>query len=62
MAATEMVEVGTNVKTGQKRMGHSSSKVFLDTYARVTKEADRRAAEAVGAYLRPHRAHGAPAG
>ncbi|MGO9659214.1 MAG: tyrosine-type recombinase/integrase [Acidimicrobiales bacterium] len=30
MAATAMVEVGTKVKTGQKRMGHSSSKVFLD--------------------------------
>jgi len=44
-----------NVKTTQTRLGHSSSRVTLDLYARATSGADRTAADAIGDYLRPSR-------
>ena len=53
LAATALVAVGTDVKTAQTRLGHSSSRVTLDVHARSTTDADRAAADAVGAYLRP---------
>jgi integrase len=54
-AATALVAAGTDVKTAQTRLGHSSSRVTLDLYARSTARGDRSAADAVGAYLRPSR-------
>ncbi|MGO8862957.1 MAG: tyrosine-type recombinase/integrase [Acidimicrobiales bacterium] len=53
LAATALVAVGTDVKTAQTRLGHSSSRMTLDIYARVTRYADQAAAEKVGALLRP---------
>jgi len=55
MAATALVTSGADVKTTQNRLGHSSSRMTLDIYARATSEADRIAADAVGLYLRPSR-------
>jgi integrase len=55
LAATALIAAGTDVKTAQTRLGHSSSRMTLDLYARVTAEADRTAADKVGAYLRPSR-------
>ena len=53
LAATVLVATGTDVKTAQRRLGHSSAKVTLDVYARATAAGDRRAADLVGDYLRP---------
>lgn len=59
-SATALVAVGADVKTAQLRLGHSSPAVTLGVYAQATRDADRRAAEAVGEYFRPSRtpAHG----
>lgn len=62
VALAPLVEVGTNVRALQTRIGHSSSKVGLTVYARATAEADRRAAEAIGAYRRPKVALQLPTG
>jgi integrase len=61
MAATALIEVGTNIRETQTRMGHTNARVTLELYGRATEEADRRAAEAVGDYLRPGVAHRARA-
>jgi integrase len=53
MAATALIAAGTDVKTTQTRMGHSSPQMTLALYARATEQADARAAEAVGAIFRP---------
>jgi integrase len=55
LAATALIAAGTDVKTAQTRLGHSSSRMTLDLYARATAEADRTAADAVGVFLRPSR-------
>jgi integrase len=55
LAATALVASGADVKTTQTRLGHSSSRVTLDLYAKATTRADRLAADAVGEYLRPSR-------
>jgi integrase len=55
-AATALVASGADVKTTQTRLGHSSSRVTLDLYARATAKSDRAAADAVGTYLNPSRA------
>lgn len=55
LSATALIRVGADVKTTQHRLGHSSPQVTLGLYARATAEADREAAERVGAYLRPTR-------
>jgi integrase len=60
LAATALVAVGTDVKTAQTRLGHSSARMTLDLYARATNEADRAAANKVGAYLRPSRVESRP--
>jgi integrase len=60
--ATALVASGTNLKTAQTRLGHSSSRVTLDLYARATVESDRLAADAVGDYLRPSRTNRARPG
>jgi integrase len=53
MAATALLAANVDVRTAQTRLGHASPTVTLGIYARATVEADRRAAEAVGAALRP---------
>jgi integrase len=55
LAATALVASGVDVKTAQTRLGHSSSRMTLDIYARATGKADRKAADAVGDFLRPSR-------
>lgn len=55
LAATALVKAGADVKTAQARLGHSSSQMTLDVYARATVDADRSAADAVSAFLRPSR-------
>ncbi len=64
LAATTLIAAGVDVKTAQSRLGHSSSKVTLDLYARATVDADRQAAVVVGELLRPSRTNRArrPAG
>jgi integrase len=51
-AASALVLSGVDVKTAQARLGHSSPTVTLGIYARAQADADRRAADAVGAVLR----------
>ncbi len=55
LAATAMIAAGVDVKTAQMRLGHSSSRMTLDLYARATSDADRAAADVVGAYFRSPR-------
>ncbi|HVA73117.1 MAG TPA: site-specific integrase [Acidimicrobiales bacterium] len=55
MAATALVAQGVDIKTAQTRLGHSSPQVTLGIYARATVEADRLAAEKVGAFFGPSR-------
>jgi integrase len=52
MAATVLVTSGVDVRTAQARLGHSSPQVTLGLYARVTDQADRKAADAAGEYFR----------
>lgn len=52
-AATALVAAGVDVKTTQRRLGHSSPTVTLALYARATAEADRQAAKLVGERFRP---------
>lgn len=54
-AATALVAAGVDIKTAQRRLGHSSPHVTLALYARATASADRQAAELVGDMLRSHR-------
>jgi integrase len=53
MAATALVAAGVDIKTTQVRLGHSSPTVTLGIYARATEQADRLAAEAIGALFAP---------
>jgi integrase len=55
VAASALIGSGVDVKTAQSRMGHSSSRMTLDLYARSRPAADRKAADAVGDLLRPSR-------
>jgi integrase len=52
MAASALVASGVDVKTAQTRLGHSSPAVTLGIYARMTADADRAAASAVGGFFR----------
>jgi len=58
MAATALVAEGVDPKTAQARLGHSSSRLTLDLYARVTAQADQEAAEKVGERFRPRTKRG----
>jgi len=61
MAASALIEVGANVKTTQTRMRHGSPAITLLLYTQASAEADRRAAEAVGEFVRGNgtpRVHG----
>jgi hypothetical protein len=44
---------GVDVKTAQTRLGHSDPRLTLGTYAQASSEADRDAAERVGARFAP---------
>ena len=54
--ATGMVQEGVDLKTAQSRLGHSDPRLTLGLYAQVTSEADRTAAERLGARFMPSRA------
>jgi integrase len=47
--ATALVAAGVDIKTAQTRLGHSDPRLTLTIYARAVPEADRAAAEALGA-------------
>jgi integrase len=51
--ATAMVVGGVDMKTAQTRLGHSDPRLTLAVYAQATTEADRRAAEHLGAGFEP---------
>ena len=52
--ATALVAAKADPKVAQTRLGHADVRLTLGLYADVTPEADRLAADAVGAWLRPH--------
>jgi len=58
ISATAHVAERVPVSVTQARLGHSSSRMTLDVYARATSEDGRLAAEAVGARIRPRDARG----
>ncbi len=47
--ATALVAAGVDIKTAQSRLGHSDPRLTLAAYARAVPEADRAAAELLGA-------------
>jgi integrase len=51
--ATALVAAKADPKVAQTRLGHADVRLTLGLYADVTPEADRLAADAVGAWLRP---------
>lgn len=57
-ATSALVAEKVDIKTAQRRLGHSSARVTLDIYARATEEADRSAATLVAARLRPRDSRG----
>jgi len=44
-----LVNAGVDVRTAQHRLGHSDPRLTLGIYAQVVPEADREAAETLGA-------------
>ncbi len=46
-----LVNSGVDVRTAQHRLGHSDPRLTLGIYAQVVPEADREAAETLGAIL-----------
>jgi integrase len=52
-AATALVLEGVDLKTAQTRLGHSDPRLTLGLYAQASIEADRDAADRVGARLLP---------
>ncbi len=48
-SATALAVGGVDVRTAQARLGHSDPRLTLGVYAQVVEDADRRAAETVGA-------------
>lgn len=51
--ATALVGSGVDVKTAQRRLGHSDVRLTLDIYAQAVDEADRAAADRLGAHFLP---------
>jgi integrase len=51
--ATGLVADGVDVRTAQTRLGHADVRLTLELYAQATTEADRAAAERVGARFAP---------
>jgi len=62
IAATAHVAERVPVSVTQARLGHSSSRMTLDVYARATSADGRQAAEAVGARIRPRATRGLRSG
>jgi integrase len=62
MNATGLVAGGIDVKTVQARLGHSDPRLTLAIYAQATTEADRAAADLLGARLMPRAERGKGAG
>ncbi|HVA07554.1 MAG TPA: tyrosine-type recombinase/integrase [Acidimicrobiales bacterium] len=62
VAGTALVASGVDVKTAGARLGHSSPTLTLRLYAQATTEADRRAADTIGAHFFPVRKNGAKIG
>jgi len=52
-AATALVLEGVDLKTAQTRLGHSDPRLTLGLYAQASSEADRDAADRVGARFAP---------
>ena len=50
-AATAMVTEGVDVRTAQARLGHSDPRLTLSVYAQATGDADRAAADRLGAHF-----------
>ncbi|MGH3997534.1 MAG: tyrosine-type recombinase/integrase [Pseudonocardiaceae bacterium] len=46
--ASLLIRHGESVKTVQKRLGHSSAAITLDTYAHLWPDADDRTRDAIG--------------
>jgi len=46
-----LMSAGIDVRTAQHRLGHSDPRLTLGIYAQVVPDADRKAAEALGAIL-----------
>lgn len=51
--ATALVGAGVDVKTAQRRLGHSDVRLTLDIYAQAVDEADRAAADRLGSHFLP---------
>jgi hypothetical protein len=47
--ATGLVLAGVDLKTAQTRLGHSDPRMTIGLYAQATTDADKAAAEALGA-------------
>lgn len=54
-AATGLVAEGVDLKTAQTRLGHADHRLTLVIYAQATTEADRAAADRLGARFMPSR-------
>lgn len=52
-SATALVFAGIDLKTAQTRLGHSDPRLTLSIYAQAVVEADRTAAEVLGAHFLP---------
>ena len=52
-AATALVQEHVDIKTAQVRLGHADPRTTLGLYAEATSQADRAAAERLGARFRP---------
>ncbi|MBO0728700.1 MAG: site-specific integrase [Acidimicrobiaceae bacterium] len=52
-ASTALVQEHVDMKTAQTRLGHADPRTTLAIYAQATKDADRKAAERLGARFRP---------
>jgi integrase len=52
-ASTALVEAGVDVGTAKDRLGHSDVRLTLEVYRQASQDADRAAAEKVGARYRP---------
>ena len=53
LAGTMLIAAGADIKTAQTRLGHANPQTTLRLYARAQPEADRLAADAAGAMMRP---------
>jgi integrase len=59
--ATQMLANGIDIRTAQSRLGHADPRLTLAIYAQAVEDADRRAAETMGAVFLGGR-HGDPVG